>query len=645
MPDCRRERRPRRWRWQSPPLQNEAGPRRTPTRPGASIRRSNAASSARASSARCRTSPRRPCPTRWTRCISSRSSPASAPHASPPASCPPGGCTTSARSRPPTPSSGICAGWRPPAATAAPCVTSMRQLVAGLARIHPAWDMTGDAFQARDRHYQAVRRRIRDLQEMGLIDCRIGHDLDGEERRTEIELKPAPQVAPQELAAAAATLARWQNRYGPALNTGSRTGIRNAARHGRPLTASERQRRGCHHARQAAAARRSRSSRSNSPPPSGASAALRKGSLSDNSKPLSDPSGSSRTGVTRTRASTPVRSRRARSERQGANTGHRGERGGWRGAPRARRRSRGPACGCGGGAVGSRGADRQGQGETGRTRAADRRDRPAGARPRRRGRRLDARTGVAARAAPRSVGRRPVRRHVRPPIAGLRPLARSSASGTCSCGVPWPAGSATAKPGPRDGPPAGSRRCCTSEPSLPRARSPIRHACSPTRSVASTSSQSACEPTTPPPARSASTTPRPAPAAAANPPPRRSSTTGPPGPRGSFCQDTPSPHSTSTAGSSSTSSTPRPAGSRRPTGDTYRLTIRDAHLLADQPLPGRRGRPHDHVAARPRPDRALRQARGALGRRDRAARARPPYRRTHPARARPLPRLPRRVAR
>ena len=187
-------------------------------------------------------------------------------------------------------------------------LTSMRQLVAGLARIHPAWDMTGDAFQARDRHYQAVRRRIRDLQEMGLIDCRIGHDLDGEERRTEIELKPAPRVAPQELAAAAATLARWQNRYGPPLNTGSRTGIRNAAGHGRPLTASERQRRGCHHARQAAASRRSRSSGSNSPPPSGASAALRKGSLSDNSKPLSDPSGSSRTGVTRTRASTPVRS-------------------------------------------------------------------------------------------------------------------------------------------------------------------------------------------------------------------------------------------------------------------------------------------------------------------------------------------------
>ena len=183
-------------------------------------------------------------------------------------------------------------------------LTSMRQLVAGLARIHPAWDMTGDAFQARDRHYQAVRRRIRDLQEMGLIDCRIGHDLDGEERRTEIELKPAPQAAPQELAAAAATLTRWQNRYGPALNTGSRTGIRNAARHGRPLTASERQRRGCHHARQAAAARRSRRFRSNSPPPSGASAALRKGSLSDNSKPLSDPSGSSRTGVTRT--STPA---------------------------------------------------------------------------------------------------------------------------------------------------------------------------------------------------------------------------------------------------------------------------------------------------------------------------------------------------
>ncbi|MGO9957866.1 MAG: hypothetical protein ACLP50_18165 [Solirubrobacteraceae bacterium] len=145
-------------------------------------------------------------------------------------------------------------------------LTSMRQLVAGLARIHPAWDMTGDAFEARDRHYKAVRRRLRDLQAMGLIDCRIGHDLDGEERRAEIELKPTPRVDAQELAAAAATLARWRDRYGPGLNTGSRTGIHNAARHGRPLTASERQRRGSHHTRQAAMARRSRSSPSNSPP-------------------------------------------------------------------------------------------------------------------------------------------------------------------------------------------------------------------------------------------------------------------------------------------------------------------------------------------------------------------------------------------
>ena len=214
--------------------------------------------------------------------------------------------------------------------------------------------------------------------------------------------------------------------------------------------------------------------------------------------------------------------------------------------------------------MGPRGPDRQGQGETGRTRAADR-TRSPGRRTHAPSRSPPGRShGSGHPAGSAKPGSSPDTAPAPPPIAGLRPLARSSASGTCSCGVPWPAGSGTAKPGPRDGPPAGSRRCCTSEPSLPRARSPIRHACSPTRSVASTSSQSACEPTTPPPARSASTTPRPAPAAAANPPPRRSSTTGPPGPRGFFCQDTPSPPSTSAAGSSSTSGTPRPAGSRRP---------------------------------------------------------------------------------
>jgi len=177
-------------------------------------------------------------------------------------------------------------------------VTSMRQLVAGLARIHPAWDVRGDGFDGRDRHHQAVRRRLRDLEAMGLIRWRVGVDLDGEERRTEIELLTAPPVDVEELRAAVAVLARWQARYGQALNTGSHTGIRNAAGHGRPLTASERQRRGCEHTRQATASRRVRRDKSNSAPPSGASASLRN-NTSVSSKAELETNASLRTGVTR----------------------------------------------------------------------------------------------------------------------------------------------------------------------------------------------------------------------------------------------------------------------------------------------------------------------------------------------------------
>ena len=43
----------------------------------------------------------------------------------------------------------------------------MRQLVAGLAALHPAWKLTDDGFENRDRHHQAVRRRLRALAEMG----------------------------------------------------------------------------------------------------------------------------------------------------------------------------------------------------------------------------------------------------------------------------------------------------------------------------------------------------------------------------------------------------------------------------------------------------------------------------------------------
>ena len=174
------------------------------------------------------------------------------------------------------PSSATCGGWRAAGRAGGTVVTSMRQLVAGLAALHPAWRIDGgEGFEDRDRHQQAVRRRLDALQAMGLLRWRVGTDLDGEERRTELELRPAPDVSAEELAAAAERLERWQARYGPALNTGSSTGIRNAAGHGRPLSASERQRRGCAHARRAGAARRRAvvgGSESNSAPPSGAPA-------------------------------------------------------------------------------------------------------------------------------------------------------------------------------------------------------------------------------------------------------------------------------------------------------------------------------------------------------------------------------------
>ena len=180
----------------------------------------------------------------------------------------------------------------------------MRQLVAGLAALHPAWRIDGgEGWEDRDRHHQTVRRRLGDLQAMGLLRWRAGTDLEGEERRTELELRAAPEVSDEELRAAAARLKRWQARYGPALNTGSRTGIRNAAGHGRPLGASERQRRGCAQARRAAAARRRTvdgGSKSNSSPPSGAPATLENDTLTSTALEMRK---GERTGVTRTHES------------------------------------------------------------------------------------------------------------------------------------------------------------------------------------------------------------------------------------------------------------------------------------------------------------------------------------------------------
>src|SRR5436305_5396150 len=103
-------------------------------------------------------------------------------------------------------------------------VTSMPQLVRGLAQFcHPSWELTDDAFVDRDRYHTALRRRLRDLQAMGLLDWRIGTDDDGEERRTELVLRPVPELMPDELAAAAARLTHWENDRGPLLNTGSQT--------------------------------------------------------------------------------------------------------------------------------------------------------------------------------------------------------------------------------------------------------------------------------------------------------------------------------------------------------------------------------------------------------------------------------------
>jgi hypothetical protein len=191
-------------------------------------------------------------------------------------------------------------------------VTSMRQLVAGLAALHPAWRITGadDGFEDRDRHHRTVRRRLDALQAIGLLRWRIGTNPDGEERRTELELHSAPEVSAEELEAAARHLERWQARYGRALNTGSRTGIRNAAGHGRPLSASERQRRGCQRAARAAAAsgRVRGGSESNSTPPFGAPATPENHlPVNANASELRD--ACQRTGVTR--ANTPAASSRS----------------------------------------------------------------------------------------------------------------------------------------------------------------------------------------------------------------------------------------------------------------------------------------------------------------------------------------------
>jgi hypothetical protein len=135
-------------------------------------------------------------------------------------------------------------------------VTSMRQLVTGVAPLHPAWKLSGDRWEDRDRHHKSVRRRLSSLAAAQLLRWRIGLDEDLEERRTELVLLPVPELLPDELAAAAAKLRRWEARYGLQLNTASPIGIRDVKRAAAPLSAEERQRRGCRRVRRTVSARR-----------------------------------------------------------------------------------------------------------------------------------------------------------------------------------------------------------------------------------------------------------------------------------------------------------------------------------------------------------------------------------------------------
>ncbi len=148
--------------------------------------------------------------------------------------------------------------------------TSMRQLVSGVAPLHPAWKLSGDRFADRDNHHSAVRRRLSTLAAAQLLRWRVGLDEDLEERRTELELLPVPEIREEELHIAAAKLRAWEARYGRSLNTLSPIQIPNVKRSAAPLSAVERQRRGRDRARHSARARRGlRASQTITAPPYG----------------------------------------------------------------------------------------------------------------------------------------------------------------------------------------------------------------------------------------------------------------------------------------------------------------------------------------------------------------------------------------
>src|SRR5436305_1212225 len=102
-------------------------------------------------------------------------------------------------------------------------------------------------------------------------------DDDGEERRTELVLRPVPELMPDELAAAAARLTHWENDRGPLLNTGSQTGIVDAPVLAAPLAPAERRHRAITRAKRRREARHL-TSKHNCAPPFGAGPPAQHGS-------------------------------------------------------------------------------------------------------------------------------------------------------------------------------------------------------------------------------------------------------------------------------------------------------------------------------------------------------------------------------
>ena len=160
--------------------------------------------------------------------------------------------------------------------------------------------MDGDRFEQRDRHHTIVRERLQCLKKMGLVRPQVDLDDEGVERRSVVSFLPVTPVNAEQLAAAADRLAAWQRRYGAALNTASSCEVRNANGHGRPLDPHERQRRGIAHTKATAAARARRGQsapETDSAPPAGA---LRNDHLNRQRSELRH--ASHRSGVTRASA-------------------------------------------------------------------------------------------------------------------------------------------------------------------------------------------------------------------------------------------------------------------------------------------------------------------------------------------------------